>query len=79
MINKPPPFKGLNVRIPTIIPIKGRGGYQSWVYIRISKLRKRGLFRGLYNPLRVGVRVLSLNSFKGGYMGDKIEDYYRGY
>ena len=25
MINKPPPFKGLNVRIPIIIPIKGRG------------------------------------------------------
>ena len=24
MINKPPPFKGLNRRIPTIIPIKGR-------------------------------------------------------
>ena len=25
MINKPPPFKGLNTRIPIIIPIKGRG------------------------------------------------------
>ena len=25
MINKPPPFKGLNIRIPSIIPIKGRG------------------------------------------------------
>ena len=25
MINKPPPFKGLHIRIPTIIPIKGRG------------------------------------------------------
>ena len=25
MINKPPPFKGLNRRIPTIISIKGRG------------------------------------------------------
>ena len=24
MINKPPPFKGLNFRIPIIIPIKGR-------------------------------------------------------
>ena len=23
MINKPPPFRGLNVRIPSIIPIKG--------------------------------------------------------
>ena len=30
MINKPPPFKGPNIRIPIIIPIKGRGllGYQ---------------------------------------------------
>ena len=25
MINKPPPFKGLRIRIPTITPIKGRG------------------------------------------------------
>ena len=25
MINQPPPFKGLNIRIPIIIPIKGRG------------------------------------------------------
>ena len=25
MTNKPPPFKGLNIRIPGIIPIEGRG------------------------------------------------------
>ena len=25
MISKPPPFKGLNIRIPIIIPIQGRG------------------------------------------------------
>ena len=25
MINKPPPFKGLNIRIPIITPIMGRG------------------------------------------------------
>ena len=25
MINKPPPFKGLNIRICIIVPIKGRG------------------------------------------------------
>ena len=25
MINKPPPFKGLNIRIPIIVPIKGKG------------------------------------------------------
>ena len=25
MINKPPPFKGLNIRIHTMIPIKARG------------------------------------------------------
>ena len=24
-MNKPPPFKGLNITIPIIIPIKGRG------------------------------------------------------
>ena len=26
MINTSPPYKGLNIRIPMIIPIKGRGG-----------------------------------------------------
>ena len=26
MSNKPPPFKGLNIRIPSIIPIQGKGG-----------------------------------------------------
>ena len=25
MINKPPPFKGLDISIPIIIPVKGRG------------------------------------------------------
>ena len=25
MISKPPPFKRLNIRIPIIVPIKGRG------------------------------------------------------
>ena len=25
MMNKPPPFKGLNIRIVIIIPTKGRG------------------------------------------------------
>ena len=25
MMNKPPPFKALNIRIPNIIPIKERG------------------------------------------------------
>ena len=27
LINKPPPFKGLKIRIPVIIPINGRGGH----------------------------------------------------
>ena len=27
MNNKPPPFKGLNSRIPIILPTKGRGGF----------------------------------------------------
>ena len=27
MINKPPPFKGLNIRIPIQSPIKGEGGF----------------------------------------------------
>ena len=27
MISKPTPSKGLNIRIPTIVPIKGQGGF----------------------------------------------------
>ena len=26
MVNTPPPFRGLNIRIPMHIPFKGRGG-----------------------------------------------------
>ena len=29
-MNNPPPFKGLNRRIPSIIPIKGRGFINYW-------------------------------------------------
>ena len=36
MINEPPPFKGLNIRIPIMIPIKGRGciNQGSWLACR---------------------------------------------
>ena len=36
MINQPPPFKGLNIRMPTIFPIKRRGVYLQGVYIATS-------------------------------------------
>ena len=39
MINKPPPFKSLNTRIPSIIRIKGRG----FIHFRLgSGLELRG-------------------------------------
>ena len=39
MINIPPPFKGLNIRMPVIIPIKGRGfiNHGSGLCIMVSK------------------------------------------
>ena len=43
MINKPPPFMDLNIRIPIIIPIQGRGlliigvGYGSLLGIEPEK------------------------------------------
>ena len=49
MINKPPPFKGLNIRIPIIIPIKGRGfinqGSGLPAYVDLS-------FKGLGHPCK---------------------------
>ena len=55
MINKPSPFKGLNIRIPSIIPVKGRGGINQGSGLRcmadnysgpsISKDYGRTLFR----------------------------------
>ena len=51
MINKPPPFKGLNIRIPVIILVKGRGFINQgstlhsatrccqWSSVRSSELR----------------------------------------
>ena len=34
MINKPPSFKGLNIRISRVIPIKGDEVYESGAYTR---------------------------------------------
>ena len=34
MMNKPPPFEGLNINIPIITPIKGRGLFKSGVWVR---------------------------------------------
>ena len=42
MINNPPPFKGVNTRIPIIIPIKGNGS----------------LIRGLHYPRKCAGRGL---------------------
>ena len=33
MISKPPPFKGLNMRIPSITPSKGKGVHKSRVWV----------------------------------------------
>ena len=44
MINEPLPFKGLNIRIPIIIPIKGRGllimglGYTDSLDLRLCEV-----------------------------------------
>ena len=35
MINKPPPLKGLNIRIPTINPHEREGVYESRVWVRV--------------------------------------------
>ena len=35
MINKPPPLKGLNIRIPIINPYEGEGVYESRVWVRV--------------------------------------------
>ena len=46
LINKPPPFiRGLNIRIPIIVPIKGRGFINRVSGPRIKDLRFR-LIRG---------------------------------
>ena len=63
MCNKYPPFKGLDVRTPTIIPIKGRG------------LLMRGLRLGMETScychrLGLGVRI-------SGYLGVRVLDVFR--
>ena len=35
MINRPPPFKGLNIRIPITIPIKGTGAIDQGFGLRL--------------------------------------------
>ena len=36
MINNPPPFKGLNIGIPIIMPIKGRGSINKGSGLSVS-------------------------------------------
>ena len=48
MIYKPPPFKGLDIRIPIIIPIKGRGFINHG-----STLREKDAFEELLGESRV--------------------------
>ena len=59
MINEPPPVPGLNNTIPIIIPIKGKGGHQSgvWVtpYVWVAKLCENAI-----QDVRQGV-VLGVN------------------
>ena len=43
MINKPTPFKGLNIRIPIMIPIKGRVFVFSGVYINAQGSENEGI------------------------------------
>ena len=59
MINESPPFMGLNIRIPIIIPIKGQG------FIN----------HGSGLQLRKGGSKYSLYSLKRGYIGDYIRGY----
>ena len=42
MINKPPLFKGLNIRIPIMIPIKGRGFINQGPGLGVLACRVRG-------------------------------------
>ena len=48
MINEPPPFKGLNIRIPMLIPIMGRGFLNkgSTLGFRVSQV----LIQGISSP-----------------------------
>ena len=58
MIHKPPPFKGLNIRIPIIIPIKGKGlinhgstlGFRVWGLGFREWLKLSGAQGGGLNP-----------------------------
>ena len=64
MINRPPPFKGLNIGIPIIIPIKGRAG------VGVS-LKQLGVSPLLTLPstlpeFGLGFRVYGLGLFMGG-------------
>ena len=64
-INKPPPFKGLKIRIPIIVPMKGRrfinqGPGLSLVNAAVCGALQRKLPQG-----RSPSRALSLASFLG--------------
>ena len=40
MINKSPPFEDLHIRIPIIIPVKGRGSINHWSGLGLRVFRR---------------------------------------
>ena len=50
MINKPPPFKGLNIRIPIIFPNKGRGFIPKPQTPRSGKISRQRSLDNSYRP-----------------------------
>ena len=47
MINKPPPFKGFDIRIPIIIPIHGKGFINKGSTLGVEAEEFRGLGFGV--------------------------------
>ena len=85
MINKPPPFKDFNIRIPIITPMKGIR-----VYIMSLLFSESQGAQGVKIPFEslppiagycINIQTYELQSslLKVGSIGDYIREFYRGY
>ena len=76
MINQPPPFKGLNVVIPIIIPGKGRGFINHGSTLRAKSLTSTFLtFRLLGSPKGPGTQIIGYYNISGIWA---LKTYYLG-
>ena len=79
MINEPPPFESLNIRIPIIIPIKGKGFVTQGVWVREYGPLTLGSLYTYFSTPYVPLKVLeSASKAEGPILGAHTSNLIKG-